>query len=255
MYSWKAALGAFLCAILGGCAGTQLAYNTLDVASTVIDIETRQVLENLSRTIDQPYAVPSQVDVQTGTIQTTNSVTPSITAPLSRSAARTGTGALTTLTTAGAGVSVGATDGWTQSWQVTPVSDPTTLTNIRALYHYVIYGPDGREKLPAAVLKLPPRHVFWSGTAADGSINPPPADIPVRDLGFFGNHELFMTMQDFNSGYLADLVLLVLPPAAPASSSAQKAKHGGPAGGGKRAGTVRPFVEKPSILVVPPVAQ
>ncbi|WP_407174675.1 hypothetical protein [Bradyrhizobium sp. STM 3562] len=259
MASRIAALSALVGVVgLGGCAGTQLAHNTLDVASTLTDIETRQVLANLSRTIDEPYAIPTQVDIQTGSIQTTNSITPSISAPLSRSAVRTAGGAISSLTTAGTGISVGASDGWTQTWQVTPVSDPTTLTNIRALYHYVIYGLDGHENLPPAVLKLPPRHIFWSGIAADGSTNPPPPSLAVRDLGLFGNHELFVSAQDFNNGYLADLVLLVLPPAAPAGPAAagQKTKKGAAVEhGGKRAGTVRPFVEKPAILVVPPVTQ
>jgi hypothetical protein len=244
-------------AFLSGCAGTQLEYNTLDVAFSLTDIQTRQVLENLGRTINSPYALPSQVDVQNGTIQTTNSVTPSLNAPISRSASRSAGGAISSLTTAGAGITVGASDGWTQSWQVTPVSDPATLTNIRELYHYIIYGPDGRGKLPPAALKLPPKHIFWSGAAADGSINPPPQDIAMRDLGSFGQHELFISIDDFNNGYLADLVLLVLPPAAPEGSAKGKPtkkgivseRRGGPVG------TVRPYTSKPSILVVPPLAQ
>jgi len=252
--TWIVSITVFLY----GCAGTQLAYNTLDVASTLSDIQTRQVLENLGRTINSPYALPAQVDIQNGTIQTNNSVTPSINAPLSRSAVRTGGGAITSLTTAGTGMTLGASDGWTQSWQVTPVSDPATLTNIRELYHYIIYGADGRGKLPAAALKLPPKHIFWSGIAADGSVNPPPAELAIRELGSFAGHELFISVQDFNNGYLSDLVLLVLPPAAPEGSGAAKKgkKALAPARAGSAGvGTVRPYTSKPSILVVPPLVQ
>ena len=77
---------AALSAALAGCAGTQLKYNTLDIASTVTAIHTNQVLENLSRFIDEPYALPSQVDITSGTIQTSNSITPTVTSPLSRAA-------------------------------------------------------------------------------------------------------------------------------------------------------------------------
>jgi hypothetical protein len=129
-------------AVLAGCAGTQLKYNTLDIASTVTALHTSQVLENLSRTIDEPYALPSQVDITSGTIQTSNSITPTVTSPLSRGSTRNAGGAFTGLTTAGAGLTVAASDTWLQSWLVTPISDSANLANIMALYHYVIYGPD-----------------------------------------------------------------------------------------------------------------
>jgi hypothetical protein len=238
--------------VLAGCAGTQLKYNTLDVASTVTAIHINQVLENLSRFIDEPYALPSQVDITSGTIQTSNSVTPTVTSPLSRGSARNGGGALTGLTTAGGGLSVAASDSWIQSWLVTPISDSTNLANIMALYHYIIYGLDPNEKikLPPAALKLMPRRIFWNGLAADGTINPPPEGVEIVNLGHFGNHDLYMTRTDFNEGYLTHLVLLVLPTTPPAAPT-----KGGKKGASQHAvtgpGSVRSGTGKPSILIVP----
>jgi hypothetical protein len=243
--------------VLGGCAGTQLKYNTLNVASTLSDIHTKQVLENLSRVIDEPYAVPSQVDIQSGTIGTSNSVTPTLTAPLSSTSTRNGSEVITSLATAGMGLSVNANDAWTQSWQVIPVSDPVSLSNINALFHYVIYGTQDHSKPPPAALSISPRHIYWSGTAADGSVNPPPPDTEIKDLGLFGNHELYISRSDFNDGYLSKIVLLVQPPAAPGGGAGGKTTKKGIAAEHAPAfvGSVRPFVKKPEIVVTPPASR
>lgn len=177
---------------LAGCAGTQLKYNTLDIASTVTAIHINQVLENLSRFIDEPFALPSQVDITSGTIQTSSSITPTVVGPLSRGSTRNAGGEFTGLTTAGAGLTVAATDTWLQSWLVTPISDSTNLANIMALYHYIIYGFDPNVPPPPAALKLAPGRIFWNGAAADGTINPPPEGVDVVGLGNFGKHDLYI---------------------------------------------------------------
>jgi hypothetical protein len=243
---------AALSAALVGCAGTQLKYNTLDIASTITAIHTNQVLENLSRFIDEPYALPSQVDITSGTIQTSNSITPAVTTPLSRGSTRNAGGAFTSLTTAGAGVTVGASDTWLQSWLVTPISDSANLANIMALYHYVIYGSDPKVALPPAALKLAPRRIFWNGVAADGTVNPPPEGVEVVSLGHFGNHDLYISREDFNEGYLTHLVLLVLPTTPPtAPSKGKKAIAATRQHAVTGPGSVRTGEGKPSILIVP----
>jgi hypothetical protein len=131
--------------LLCSCASTQLNYNTLDIASTVDDLYTRQALNNLSRVIDEPFALPSQLDLLQGTIQTSVSVNPSVTYPLSKAVTDTltQTGASTTNThtklLGGAGGGVSASDIWQQNWNVVPLSDANTLRNLRALYRYVVY--------------------------------------------------------------------------------------------------------------------
>lgn len=145
---WEGAVGqtiraAVVLLFLAGCASRQLNYNTLDIASAVESLYTKQVLENLSKFIDEPFATPSQLDFAAGTVQTSNSVTPTITFPLSTSVA-TAVGSATTKTTtiAGSSLGIGASDSWQQNWTVTPISDANTLRNLRALYRYVIYGTD-----------------------------------------------------------------------------------------------------------------
>jgi hypothetical protein len=138
---------AVLCfaASLSGCASTQLNYNTLDIADSVESIYTRQALSNLSKIIDQPNALPSQMDLLQGTVQTSASVSPSVTAPLSQTITTTTTRVAAAITNthtgalAGAGATLSGSDAWQQNWNVVPLSDANTLRNLRALYRFVIY--------------------------------------------------------------------------------------------------------------------
>ena len=81
---WRArfasAIGLF---VLTGCASSQLNYNTLELASTVGNLQTGQVLSNLSLFMDNPAALPAHIDLSAGTASTTYSVNPTITTPLS----------------------------------------------------------------------------------------------------------------------------------------------------------------------------
>ena len=236
--------------VLAGCSGTQLTYNTVDLAKTVQDLYTKQALNNLSETIDEPFATPSQMDIQTGTITTGNGVTPSVTFPLSSTAAQT-IGAAGVLTggnrsTAGAGATLSGTQTWQQNWNVLPLSDANTLRNLRALYRYAIFGSDLKseyfiprieknDKLvddpyfmqyPQCVLCTNKRAVnphlhanwlYWTAGGQGLSERSPPKDAPVVDLGQFRSHELYMLRSDFEAGYLSDFVLFLLPNAEPIS--------------------------------------
>jgi hypothetical protein len=128
-----------------GCASTQLNYNTLDLASTYESLILKQVLYNLTRTMDDPYSIPSQIKVSAGSAQTTNSVTPTLTDPLNASqvvtnqittAATVTKLASTAVTNANKSLSVAANDQWLQSWSLDPVSDTDELRRLRALYQY-----------------------------------------------------------------------------------------------------------------------
>ena len=46
-----------LCIFTGGCASTQLNFNTLDIAEGIEPVYTRQVLANFSKIIDAPLAI------------------------------------------------------------------------------------------------------------------------------------------------------------------------------------------------------
>lgn len=132
-----------------GCASTQLNYNALDLASTVDSLVTKQVLSNLAKFIDSPFSIPSQVSIASGTVTTNNSITPSMTSPLNVAAATTNTLATTmaaatsmtvtnqnTSTRTNMGFTLAATDQWTQTWGLSPLTDPDQLRRLRVLYQF-----------------------------------------------------------------------------------------------------------------------
>jgi hypothetical protein len=166
--------------LLAGCASTQLNYNTLDLASTVDSLVTKQVLDNLSKIIDNPLAIPAQVDLAAGTATTANSVTPTFTDPISQAAtitnsvvstvAATVTKARTDTLTSASGaksLGIGASDTWTQTWTIAPVTGPDDLRRLRALYRYAFHGNPATLKAEyplikqtrTATIKMPPGSV------------------------------------------------------------------------------------------------
>jgi hypothetical protein len=132
-----------------GCASTQLNYNALDLASTVDSLVTNQVLSNLGKFLESPYAIPSQVAITSGTASTNNTVTPGFTSPLNLAATTTNTAATTfaaatsttiTNTKTGNSPNLGATltasDQWTQTWALAPLTDTDQLRRLRVLYQF-----------------------------------------------------------------------------------------------------------------------
>jgi hypothetical protein len=196
-------------ALLAGCASTQLKYNSVDVATSVSDIYQQQVLDNFSRIIDEPYAVPAQAVIATGQVQTQNTLSATVTSPLSRTVTRSATSAITGFTTAGAGLSGVGSDAWQQNWTMAPVNDATSLKVLRALYRHVIYGDTGG--LPKSQASLPADWLYWSGTDAYGRQHLPPPGSNIVNLGFYRNHDLFMLKEDWNAGNLSNFVLLTMP--------------------------------------------
>jgi hypothetical protein len=129
----------------GGCASTQLNYNTADLASSLASLMKSQIFYNLSQALADPDFVPSQVTISIGTAQTINAVNPSLSIPLGPTFANTArftqqnnpqaqfTGG-TTL--AGPGLGVQIVDSWNQSWTMVPANSANTLRRLRALYQY-----------------------------------------------------------------------------------------------------------------------
>lgn len=232
-------------------------FNTVDIADNVESIYIKQALLNLSRTIDDPTSIPSQIDIAAGTAQTSNSVTPTATAPFSSSIARAPTGVTNTL--AGSGLSIGLSDAWQQSWTISPITDGDNLRNLRALYRYVVvenanlrteYQPalinsGGKFALDPYALRephcvlctnrlVPNPHLhkgwlYWSSD--DPAVRPrlPPPGIGTVDLGRWGRHELYMAATDFDRGYLNDFVLFTMGSGAGPSAATTKQGTGGAA--------------------------
>lgn len=127
---------------LMGCSRI-LADNTMDMAENVEPLFTKQVLINLSRTIDNQFAIPSQIDISAGTIQTSGSISPSLGIPLGVGVVSAfGTALTTTVSQAAVTGTIGTNAGWQQNWNVTPVSNANALRNLRALYRFAIWGSE-----------------------------------------------------------------------------------------------------------------
>ncbi len=149
LHAVKLAALAIGASFLASCASTQLNYNTLDLASTVGDIQTKQVLFNLALLNGNKAAIPTHVDLTTGTASTTNSITPTISTPFNtgitavNTLAKTASGSPSTVTTtqttaadAATSANIQLQDSWTQNWAYDPVIAGDELRRLRALYLY-----------------------------------------------------------------------------------------------------------------------
>lgn len=132
---------------VSGCASSQLNYNTLDLATSVGNIQTQQVLYNLSLILDDPAAIPTHVSLSDGTASTNNSIQPGVSSPLAQSIAQTTATAgianqlQNTLSHTGMSASISAQNLYSQSWDYTPVTDGDELRRLRALYKYALGTP------------------------------------------------------------------------------------------------------------------
>ncbi|MGE8131554.1 hypothetical protein ACQKQD_31795 [Methylobacterium sp. NPDC080182] len=134
-----------IAAALAGCASAQLNGNTIELSSTVDDIYTKQALNNISKFVDDPNAIPSQMLLTAGVFQTGTSITPSINFPFTDTVTRTLTSAATLSSanaraSAGAGAILSGTNSQQQNYTVAPVSDAIFLRNQQALYQHAVYG-------------------------------------------------------------------------------------------------------------------
>lgn len=127
-------------ALIYGCTSTQLSIGTVNVASTIEEIEKNQAIANFSRIADDAFALPSLVSIVGGTVQVVNTVNPSVSFPLTSMFARVSSSSPSaTTTTAGAGATVSGTISWQQNFNIVPITDPFTIRNISALYRAVVY--------------------------------------------------------------------------------------------------------------------
>jgi hypothetical protein len=150
--------------MLGGCASTQLYYNTVDLATSTDSLLTKQILYNFANFIDSPVAIPAQMVISSGTATTSNSVTPNFTTPLdagittsaslARAAAATTTNTFTSAT-ASKTLGVSGTDSWNQSWAYTTITDPDRLKRLQALYRYAVEWSEEPDGIMQFVLNFP----------------------------------------------------------------------------------------------------
>jgi len=113
--------------LLTSCVATQLSENLMNAASEIDILRERQVLDNLSVAIDQPDAVPSQLVVSTGLANNVFTGGLSAVLPNWNLSHNSGTAAQKTLTPS-------VMNMWQTNWNMSLVSDPHDLSNLRALY-------------------------------------------------------------------------------------------------------------------------
>jgi hypothetical protein len=134
--------------ILGGCASTQLNYNTLDLGSTVDHLLTAQVIRNLGSFIDSPAALPAQILINGGTATTSNSVgAPNFFTPLSSAvtvatniAANGSVSSSKTTADPAKTLQLNASNVASQNWAFDPVHEGDQLRRLYALYRFAVWG-------------------------------------------------------------------------------------------------------------------
>lgn len=131
---------AAIAAMAGGCAGPILNQYTEYLGPTVGSLEERQVLANLGRFVDNPWAVPGHVELANGQIQATNQLGVNLKYPYSSAAAPSGV-----TKTLGSEYDVNPAQTQDQeSYSLLPVTDPDDLRRLRAIYHYAVC-PDPKQ--------------------------------------------------------------------------------------------------------------
>jgi hypothetical protein len=126
--------------MLIGCSWP-LKHSTYEVSKSIGKTYTNEVLWNLSQTISDTNAVPSQLLLSSGAVATSQSASASASIPLGDEnqiiVTNGGTpGTTSTLLRPFTGLGAQLSGALTESWAVTPVTDPGALSRLRALYRF-----------------------------------------------------------------------------------------------------------------------
>ena len=126
---------------LSGCSTALLNSNQTDLASTLDDLAVAQIVLNLVRTNENPWAIPSQVQFNTSIVQARTNITPSYTDPLGAAIATAHTVAQsvtnsTTKTAPNQSGTISLTAENTSTWNASPIQDPEALKRLQLLYQY-----------------------------------------------------------------------------------------------------------------------
>jgi len=189
----RIAVSASAIILLAGCASTQLNHNTLELASTVGNLQTSQVLANLAMFLDNPAALPAHVDLSSGTASTTYSVNPAVTTPLSALSSslnqitRTISGSpsiaaetQSTGSVAAASLTTTASDAWSQSWAYEPIIDGDELRRLRALYAYALGNIGDSKFMDEYPLVRKSQALSYATVKANGRLNPYCPDLGLK---------------------------------------------------------------------------
>ena len=194
----------FCCLLHGisGCSTALVNVNTLDMASTVDDIATRQIIFNLTKIKINEHALPTHVQITGGSVVAKTSVTPTLTTPLSsaltttnqlqKAVAPTGT----TNTSLNSGVALSPNIGLNvaglaendNTWTIASVQEPGQIRRLRYLYEYATGHITARElicryEVPEKVGKVPtPDPAAAEKPAKPAKLKPPAPSTKITYL-------------------------------------------------------------------------
>jgi len=118
----KQVLIALFCIALCSCTAVALRRSTVTVSSSVETILQEEILGNLGRFYDSPFAIPSQVTLSTGVVTVQNQLTSTLKVPYSL------------VQKSSKEEDVGANMQWQEAWTITPITDSEDLSRLQYLY-------------------------------------------------------------------------------------------------------------------------
>jgi hypothetical protein len=120
-----------LCGVAPGCAYRRLELNTVKQAQTVVDLEYRQILDNLAMFCLNPTALPSLVTLKTGASQVGDTGTVGL---LGVSGLATGNGGSGSWGTFGASPTITGSRTIVDQWGSSPITDDNNLLLLRKAF-------------------------------------------------------------------------------------------------------------------------
>lgn len=236
---------------LGGCSTPQLVDTTIAVSGGVDKIYREQAIANLGAVIDDEWAIPSQADITTGVVQTSNVIMPNLTFPIShqlQDVVSATPSATRTRPSSGAGVT--ASQAWQQSWTTAALTDPNQLKQLRALYRFAVYGkrdPEYDYYINAVFPQRPGGWVLWGSSGS--AMRPANVNESERDLVKIGSYKgrpLYMTIKAYQSGLLSDFVLATMAELTPGPNRVQRKAVSRPVGRTDSRSTSTPSAPPPA---------
>jgi len=164
---------------VSGCAGPLLNSYTESLGPRIGSIQEREVLTNLGRFIDNPWAIPGHVELNAGVIQVQNQIAVGYKMPDLSTVARAAGATLSSVTHSNThefDVNSAQTQDQ-ESYNILPVTDADDLRRLRALYFYAVC-PDWMEFKKEWLLAAQ----SYNTAPADSPPPPKTADEKVRDV-------------------------------------------------------------------------
>ncbi|MER9423757.1 hypothetical protein [Mesorhizobium sp. LNJC395A00] len=220
------AIGCFFA--LSACADQRINHSQADLGQNLYNAQYQQINYQISKSIDDPYSVPSFTFVSSSVLGATESVT-----------------AAGTYTSAAAGLTrqfTGTVGGMGNSFLYTssPISDPDALRMVRDIYAYTVGETPWRTEF--SKLKIPPPRERWLVVSNEnGSVDR--ANLVL--IGKFGSHVLWTNSRRAYSDFVLSVLSALAPSEEPAAAGKAKGKS-------PKSAAPRSFVPKTQPLFVLP---